>query len=278
MSKSNVHTTQDLGLSAEYHASTSLPARYQGSPEDRHDMAVLGKEQVLRRNFSLFSMLGFASLAVMSWEIMPVFLIFSLIDGGPPAVFWGNVVGAIGFAFVYASLAEMASMCPTTGGQYHYVSEFAPPGLQKSLSYAVGWTIAIGWQTYLAGSSFMAGSIVQGLIALNVEGYEFHRWHGTLLTIAAVFFAVVINVVLAKGLPYLQYGALALHFVGLFAIVIPLWATAEHGNAREVLLDFQDNGGWGNTGLSAMIGMVAPAMILSGYDCIAHMRCVTYRY
>lgn len=154
MSKTNVHTTQDFGLSAEYHASTSIPERYQGSPEDRHDMAVLGKQQVLCRNFSLFSMLGFASLAVMSWEIMPVFLIFSLIDGGPPAVFWKNVVGA----------------------------------------------------------SFMAGSIIQGLIALNVEGYEFHRWHGTLLTIAAAIFAVAANIVLAKSLPYPQYGVLVLHF------------------------------------------------------------------
>lgn len=37
-----------------------------------------------------------------------------------------------------ASLAEMASMAPTAGGQYHWVSEFAPPSFQKSLSYIVG--------------------------------------------------------------------------------------------------------------------------------------------
>jgi choline transport protein len=37
-----------------------------------------------------------------------------------------------------ASLAETASMAPTSGGQYHWVSEFAPPSFQKSLSYIVG--------------------------------------------------------------------------------------------------------------------------------------------
>lgn len=37
-----------------------------------------------------------------------------------------------------ASLAEMASMAPTAGGQYHWVSEFAPASFQKPLSYVVG--------------------------------------------------------------------------------------------------------------------------------------------
>lgn len=36
------------------------------------------------------------------------------------------------------SLAEMASMCPTSGGQYHWVSEFAPPKYQRFLSYMTG--------------------------------------------------------------------------------------------------------------------------------------------
>lgn len=35
-------------------------------------------------------------------------------------------------------MAEMASMAPTTGGQYHWVSEFAPEKSQAFLSYVVG--------------------------------------------------------------------------------------------------------------------------------------------
>lgn len=31
-------------------------------------------------------------------------------------------------------------------GQYHWVSELAPPQIQKELSYAVGWLTAMGWQ------------------------------------------------------------------------------------------------------------------------------------
>lgn len=151
------------------------------------------------------------------------------------------------------------------------MSELAPPSIQRGLSYSVGWLIVIAWQVYLAGSSLVVAIIIQGLIALNNPDYSFERWHGTLLTIAASAFAVVMNTALASRLPLIQYLLFALHFGGIFAIVIPLWLTAEHGNASDVLLKFSDNGNWGNVGLSSMIGLVLFAGLLNGYDCIAHM-------
>lgn len=35
--------------------------------------------------------------------------------------------------------AEMASMAPIAGAQYHWVSEFAPESSQKFLSYITGY-------------------------------------------------------------------------------------------------------------------------------------------
>jgi len=36
--------------------------------------------------------------------------VYSLEDGGTAIIFWGLLVGVIGMIFVYASIAEMASM------------------------------------------------------------------------------------------------------------------------------------------------------------------------
>ena len=36
-------------------------------------------------------------------------------------------------------MAEMASMAPIAGAQYHWVSEFAPERYQKILSYLTGY-------------------------------------------------------------------------------------------------------------------------------------------
>lgn len=87
----------------------------------RHGCVLISStRQVLRRNFKFITMLGFASTVMVAWEILPVISVYALQDGGTPIIFWGLVAGIIGMTFVYASLAEMASMCPTAGGQYHW--------------------------------------------------------------------------------------------------------------------------------------------------------------
>lgn len=64
---------------------------------------------------------------------------------------------------------------------------------------------------------------------------------------------------------------LILHILGFFAIVIPLWVMAPRASASDALLTFSNNGGWPTTGLSAMVGLLAPMAVLVGYDCSVHM-------
>ena len=61
------------------------------------------------------------------------------------------------------------------------------------------------------------------------------------------------------------------HILGFIAIIIPLWVLAPRGDANVVLLELTNYGGWSTTGLSAMIGLIAPTAVLTGYDCSAHM-------
>jgi len=64
---------------------------------------------------------------------------------------------------------------------------------------------------------------------------------------------------------------LILHILGFFAIIIPLWVMAPRGKPEVVLLEFANYGGWSSTGLSSMIGLLAPTAVLIGYDCSVHM-------
>lgn len=41
-------------------------------------------------------------------------------------MFWAYAWVVAGQFFIVLSLAEMSSMAPTAGGQYHWVNEFAP--------------------------------------------------------------------------------------------------------------------------------------------------------
>ena len=105
---------------------------------DMSDMKRLGKAQEWNRNFSYISTLGFISVYMATWEILILVLSAGLYAGGFAGILWAFFGTCILYAPVVLSLAEMESMAPTSGGQYHWVSEFAPANCQKVLSYASG--------------------------------------------------------------------------------------------------------------------------------------------
>ncbi|KAH8810844.1 amino acid permease [Xylogone sp. PMI_703] len=242
-----------------------------GTATDEDDMRILGRTQQLNRNFRFVSTLGFACTLMSTWEIALMTSSFALIDGGMAGLVWGYFIVWIGYMFVFATIAEMASMAPTSGGQYHWVSEFAPSKLQRFISYIVGWTSVLGWQTGLASLAFLAGTMIQGLLVLDNATYVFKNWHGTLLVIAITAFCIIFNTFLAKKLPMVEGLILIIHIVGFFAVLIPLWVLAPRNAASDVFTQFLNLGGWSTTGLAFMVGLLSPVYTLIGADSAVHM-------
>lgn len=113
---------------------------------------------------------------------------------------------------------------------------------------------------------------IQGLITLNNSNYNPQAWHGTLLVIAVVTFAIIFNTAMAKQLPIIEIIILVIHIFGLFAIIIPLLVMApSKNNARVALLDFFNGGNWPTVGLATMIGLLTPLGSMLGFDCAVHM-------
>lgn len=88
------------------------------TPFDRREMKRMGKAQELRRNFRPLSTLAFTVILQGTWEVLLTATYQGLVDGGLAGLIWSYVWTFLGFSFVMASLAEMASMAPTSGGQY----------------------------------------------------------------------------------------------------------------------------------------------------------------
>jgi choline transport protein len=102
-----------------------------GTDADRQDMFRMGKVQQMQRIFRLFPMVSFSIILMASWEIALGATVISIYNGGLAGTIYTYIVCWIGFLTVYSSMAEMGSMAPTSGGQYHWVSEFAPAAYQK---------------------------------------------------------------------------------------------------------------------------------------------------
>jgi hypothetical protein len=54
-----------------------------------------------------------------SWEGVATSFQLGLQNGGPVALVWGMILSASGTLCLALSLAEMASICPISGAQYH---------------------------------------------------------------------------------------------------------------------------------------------------------------
>ncbi|KAJ6446909.1 primary-amine oxidase [Purpureocillium lavendulum] len=245
---------------------------------DRRDMQRMGKKQEFRRNFRILSTIGFTICVTGTWIILLTSNTQGLIAGGPAGLFWSLVWSHIGQFFIVLSLAEMASMAPTAGGQYHWVSEFAPRQHQKILSYLSGWLSTVSWQSIVALDAFLIGSIIQGMIALNDASYLPTRWQGTLLVFASVIGVSMFNVFAAKHLPLAEGTFVTLYIFSFFPVIITLLVLAPKQPASAIFTQFTDNGaGWPNIALTVMVGQVSSMFVVlanessSGSDSVAHM-------
>jgi choline transport protein len=81
-----------------------------GTSADKQDMLRMGKRQETQRNFRHITILAFVTVILAIWENILSPTVFVLGDGGTAGLIWGYLLVMIGFGFVTASLAEMASM------------------------------------------------------------------------------------------------------------------------------------------------------------------------
>lgn len=160
---------------------------------------------------------------------------------------------------------------PTSGGQYHWVSEFAPRSAQKFLSYIVGWLGVLGWQTAAATVSYLTGKQIQALIILWNPTYVPKPWQGTLLIWSVLAVCLIFNTLFSRNLPLVEGVIVVLHIAGFFAVIIPLWVMGDRSNTSEVFTLFQDNMGWGSVPLSTIVGLTGAASCFVGSEAGAHM-------
>ncbi|KAJ5485558.1 hypothetical protein N7539_005546 [Penicillium diatomitis] len=249
----------------------------EGSSQDDRDMQRLGKVQQLKRNFRFYSILGFTTTLMATWESILLTATYGLIDGGRAGMIYVYIGSFVGFFASVISMAEISSVSPTSGGQYHWVSEFAAPRWQRFLSYLTGWLSVLGWQAAFASICFLCGTLIQGLLVFNYSApggyvYGYERWHGTLLTIAIAAIGTLVNTYGAKFLPSLEGVILCLHLFGFVAVLVPMWAMSPgHAPSSEVWTVFSNDGGWISMGLACLVGQLTPIFSWTGPDAATHM-------
>jgi amino acid permease len=108
-------------------------------------------------------------ILMCSWETALGTSTIGLLNGGTAGLIWMFFFAWLGFLAVNTSMAEMASMAPTAGGQYHWVPEFAPRKHQKFLSYVIGWLCVLGWQTGAANTRTGQNTVIESTCLTSMK-------------------------------------------------------------------------------------------------------------
>ncbi|KAI4142569.1 MAG: hypothetical protein LQ340_007303 [Diploschistes diacapsis] len=104
-------------------------SHYAAGPMDREAAALArsGKKQVLKVRSPRREHLDAGANANISRTA-----------GGPAGIIYGMIFTWAGTLSVFVTLGELASMMPTSSGQYHWVNLLAPKSTKKFLSYVTG--------------------------------------------------------------------------------------------------------------------------------------------
>ncbi|KAL2050985.1 hypothetical protein ABVK25_008731 [Lepraria finkii] len=238
---------------------------------DEADMAKQNKQQQFHRRFNFLTLLSFTAATMATWEAVLFSNNTAMYNGGPVTLIYGFIFCWISALTTAASLAEMASMAPTSGGQYHWVSMLAPPRYSIFLSWITGWFATLGWIANLTAGVWFSGTMIQGLFVLNYPSYVYERWHGTLLLFAALLCCVAVNTLLGRIFPHIEGFVLLLHIAGFLAILIPLAVMAPKGSPSSVFAQFTDVAGWNSNGLAWFVGLISSNLPFIGYDGPCHL-------
>lgn len=155
-----------MKLAGGFHSSFLLRLLRETSvPDQISHILEMGYTQDMRRNFSIWSVLGIAFGLTNSWVGISAGLITGINSGGPVLIVYGIILLALVSTCVGISLSELASAMPNAGGQYFWASELAPKRYSNFAAYITGW---FAW----TGSIFTSASVALAFGSACVGCYQ----------------------------------------------------------------------------------------------------------
>ena len=103
-----------------------------------------GHRQELSRTFSLLSLCGLAISSGNDWIAVGGSLTVAIYNGGPPGVLYEFLASNVAYWLIAASLAELASAMPSSGGVYHWAS-ITGGRYGKVCGWFAGWWNFAAW-------------------------------------------------------------------------------------------------------------------------------------
>ncbi|KAL4791240.1 amino acid/polyamine transporter I [Aspergillus venezuelensis] len=234
--------------------------------------AALGHKQELVRGFGLFSLTSLGIIIANSWAATGGTIVTALYNGGPMAVLYGLIVVSIFYAFISASLSELASAIPSAGGVYHWSSVVAGR-YGRAAGFFTGYLNACAWLLSAASMSSILGNEAVAMYLLRNPDVQWHSWQPFIVFQIVLWMCCGIVCCGNRFLPLLNRIALILSMGGLFITIVVLAVLPRGRRASDAQvwkIYYNETGGWSD-GICFLSGLLNAAFAVGTPDCISHL-------
>ncbi|KAE8146793.1 amino acid transporter [Aspergillus avenaceus] len=224
------------------------------------------------RKFTILSIIAVGYNITSSWIAIAASFAIAIQSGGAVSLLYGIILVTIAMLCTGLTLAELASVYPTAGGQYHFTSILATKRWSRVLSYASGLAAVFSWITLAASIALSATNALMAIIIRwRGEAYVAKTWHYFLIYQGLNAGMVLYNIFLTGRTLWVYNFGFILSLSTFLAITItcPVRSTADIDST--VWTQFiNGSNGWPN-GISFLTGLSTPQFMLSGLDATLHL-------
>ncbi|KAI1864728.1 hypothetical protein JX265_008452 [Neoarthrinium moseri] len=249
------------------------PEHLEEMSEDEAALAALGYKQEFKREFSAWTTFA-VSFAVMG--LLPSIattMFYGIGYAGPAANTWGWLLSVVFIVCVAASMAELASSMPTSGGLYYASAVMAGPKYGPFAAWITGWS---NWFVQVTGApsvDYGCAAMILAAASIMNPDYVPNEWQTFLLT----FFIMVIHACIGS-MPTLWIARfnsvgtiINITCLAVVIIIIPAAAiTSPKFQPNEFAWGIQNFTDWPD-GIAVLMSFLAIIWTMSGYDASFHL-------
>lgn len=240
---------------------------------DAVELAIItGYEQQMVRRWGLQKVIGMGLGLASTWAFAGAGLTFVIAEGGPAAALYGFLLVSIFTFCIAASIAELISAYPTTGGPYYWTARLAPPKLAPLLSLLTGYANCMSWICACASVASTNAIQIFGFVVIQYPEFDIKRWMLYCLflffMLAGMFFTMFLYPIVPIINKWLIYWSQTAMLVCMIMMLVR--SRGQFASTHFVWAEYINNTGWGDV-MCFITGLINGAFAYGHLDCSVHL-------
>ena len=225
-----------------------------------------GHTQETLRHFNVLSLLAAGAVLNNCWTALAGTLAVAIRNGGPPGVIYEFLVVCLFYCFISASIAELGSAMPSSGGVYNFASVCGGKRYGRICGWFAGWWNFFAWLFGIAGFSAIVGNVIVTMYGLFHPEFEPKSWHVVVCYNVVTWMACFATLFLNRLLPLIEKISLGVILMGLLVTVMvcaimPKVNGVPYAANHFVWKDWHNETGYSSNGFVFVAGMLNGAFV-----------------